>query len=238
MILLEPKAAPVVAHRGASGEYPENTLLAFDRALAQQADALELDVRLTADGVPVVIHDSTVDRTTDGSGPVGSFAASALEALDAGRGERIPTLATVLDRYPDTPIILELKEPRAARPVADLLLSHGAAERVLVGAFEHAALGPFSEPPFRRAASRRETLWGWLASRIGWAIPCGTFRAFTVPERHGAFRVVDPAFVRAAARRGLPVHVWTVNQVADARRLRALGVAGIITNFPARMRGL
>lgn len=237
MILVDPAARPIIGHRGASGEYPENTLLAFDRALEQGADALELDVRLTGDGVPVVIHDATVDRTTDGTGAVAGFAAPELGALDAGRGERIPLFTAVLDRYPATPLIVELKERAAGPVVADVVRRHGASARVLVGAFDGAALRPFRRGGAWRAASRRETAWFWAASRLGLAAP-GGYRAFTVPERHGAVRVVDCAFVRAAGRRGKPVHVWTVNEPADARRLRAIGVAGIITNFPARMRAL
>ena len=86
MILLDPDARPIVGHRGASGENPENTLLSFDRALEQGADALELDVRLTADGVPVVIHDATVDRTTSGSGAVREYVLDRLRSLELPHG--------------------------------------------------------------------------------------------------------------------------------------------------------
>lgn len=238
MILLDPDARPVIGHRGASGDYPENTLPAFDAALAQGADALEFDVRLSADGVPVVIHDATVDRTTGASGAVSGFTAGELAAQDAGGGAGVPTLGDVLDRYPDTPCIIEIKEVRAARPAAEVVLGCGAASRVLVGSFEHAALRPFSSPPFARSASRRETALCWVASRAGVAWPVPAVRAFTVPERHGRLTVVDPAFVRAARKRGRPVHVWTVDDAATARRLRAMGVAGIITDCPAAIRAV
>lgn len=237
MILLDVGARPVIGHRGASGECPENTVLAFDRALEQGADAIELDVRLTADGVPVVLHDATVDRTTDGMGAVATRTLAQLRQLDAGRGERIPTLAEVLGRYPTTPVVVELKDPAAGPAVARALDAAGAVGRALVGAFDHAALGAFREAPFVRAASRRETAVFWAASRLGLAVP-GGYRAFTIPERHRGLPVADAALVHAARRRGKPVHVWTVDDPADARRLRALGVAGIITNFPARMRAL
>lgn len=236
MILLDPEARPLVGHRGASGEYPENTLLAFDKALEQGADALEFDVRLTAEGAPVVIHDSTVDRTTDGSGDVRALTLAELHALDAGSGERVPTLAQVLERYPDTPFIVEIKEVAAARPAAEVLTRHAAARRVVVGSFLQSALRPFGGPAFHRSASRRETALFWAASRVGRA-PAGTgFQAFAAPERHRRMTVVDRRFVTAARRRGKPVHVWTVDQLEDARRLRSLGVAGIITNYPERMR--
>ncbi len=237
MILLDPHARPVIGHRGSSGEHPENTLLAFDGALEQGADALELDVRVSAEGVPVVIHDSTVDRTTDGSGEVRAHTVAELQALDAGRGESIPTLEAVLERYPETPLIVEIKEVPAADPAARVLMRRGAAGRVLVGSFIQRALRPYRPPAFARSASRPQTAAFWLASRIGVAPP-GAFAAFAVPERHRGITVVDDAFVRGAGRRGKPVHVWTVDDPGDARHLRALGVAGIITNFPRRMRDL
>ncbi len=236
MILLDPQAHPIVGHRGAAGRFPENTLLAFQRALAAGADALELDVRISADGVPVVIHDATLDRTTDGSGLVRDRRAAELETLDAGRGERIPRLVNVLESYPAAPLIIEIKEEPVACPVAELLRWTGSTRRVLVGAFQRSALRAFAGPEFARAAARAETALFWAGSRMGAAVTGGGYRAFTVPERHRGLRVVDARFVRSATRRGFPVHVWTVNDVADARRLRAMGVAGIITDFPERMR--
>ncbi len=238
MILLDPDARPVVGHRGASGEHPENTLCSFDGALQQGADALELDVRVTADGTPVVIHDAMVDRTTSGSGQVRAHTLDRLRGLDAGRGERVPLLAEVLDRYPETPLIIEIKEEEAARPTLEALTRACAERRVIVGSFVHAALRPFPPATFVRAASRRETTMCWLASRLRLRFPGRSYRAFTVPERHGRLTVVDALFMRAARKRGMPVHVWTVDEPEEARRLRALGVAGIITNFPARMRAL
>jgi glycerophosphoryl diester phosphodiesterase len=236
--LVDPDARPLIAHRGASGEFPENTLLAFERGLDQGADALEFDVRLSSDGVPVVIHDATVDRTTDASGPVSGFSAAGLALLDAGSGERVPTVAEVLDRFPETPCIIEVKETAAAGPLADLMRLHHATGRVVVGAFEHTALTSFRVPEFRRAASRREVAVFWLGSRVGLGVSMGGFAAFTVPVRWGSLTVVDSRFVRAAQRQQRPVHVWTVNDKHEAGRLRELGVAGIITDFPARMRGL
>ncbi len=237
MILLDPNAIPVIGHRGASGSYPENTLLAFDRALEQGADALELDVRLCGDGAVVVIHDATVDRTTDGTGLVRDRTLSEVRALDAGGGEPIPTLDEVLEHFPETPLIVELKETAVAAAAQRCLDRHRATGRVLVGSFEPGALRPFGKPDCHRAASRRETALAWALSRAG-LHPPAAFEAYTVPERHGRLRVVDARFVAAARRAGRPVHVWTVNDVAQARRLRAIGVCGIITNHPARMRAL
>lgn len=236
MILLDPEARAVIGHRGASGEYPENTLAAFEQAIADGADALELDVRLSADGVPVVIHDETVDRTTNGRGAVAALTAEELSRLDAGGGARIPTFKEVLARFDRVPLIVEIKAVPAAEPVLRLLRWFGAEQRVIVGSFAHAALLPFRARGVATSASRRETARWWLATRLG-LVPRGApFRAFTVPETHGRLRVVDARFTRRARERGLPVHVWTVNEAADARRLWALGVNGVISNFPGRIR--
>lgn len=238
MILLDPEATPIVGHRGASGDYPENTTLSFDRAVELGVDAVEFDVRVTADGVPVVIHDTNVDRTTNGSGPVQSLPVEQLQELDAGMGQCIPTLDDVLGRYPELPCIVEIKEPEASGPALQTIRHHAASKRVLVGSFVHSALKPFAAAGVFRAASRRETAVSWIAARFGLGYSTRRFAAFTIPERHRSLRVVDPAFVRSARRVGKPVHVWTVDDSADARRLRALGVCGIITNYPARMRNL
>jgi glycerophosphoryl diester phosphodiesterase len=236
--LVDPDAAPLIAHRGASGQYPENTLLAFEQGVRQGADAVELDVRLSADGVPVVIHDRDLDRTTNRSGPVAQFTAEELARCDAGDSQPIPRLAEVLEVLEAVPLIVELKEAAAAYSVAELLHRKGAEDRVLVGSFERTALRPFGGTAVHCAASRRETALFWLGSRINWAPRGRGYSAFTVPVQHGRVTVVDGSFARCAARRGKPVHVWTVDERAEAERLRALGVRGIITNFPDRMRDL
>jgi glycerophosphoryl diester phosphodiesterase len=238
VILVDSDCAPLVAHRGASGDYPENTLLAFEQGLEQGADAVELDVRLSADGVPVVIHDRDLDRTTDGSGPVGQFTADELERFDAGAEQRIPRLEEVLVVLDTVPLIVELKEAVAAQPVADVLHRHGAEDRVLVGSFDKEALKPFGGTAICCAASRRETAVFWLGSRAGWAPRGPGYSAFTVPVQYGKVTVVDESFARCAARRGKPVHVWTIDDRSEAERLRTIGVRGIITNFPERMRDL
>lgn len=247
MILLDPEAHPLIAHRGASGEYPENTMLAFTRALEQGADAIELDVRVTEDGVPVVLHDATLDRTTDGRGAVATLTLDqvrrAVTRVGAGAagvpdaGERIPTLEEVLDAFPTTPLIVELKEPAAALPTMVVLRRQGAQGRVLLGAYQGASLAPFRDSGFATAAARAQVAWFWSWARVGLARP-GAFVAFTVPEHSGLLHVVDARFLRAARRRRLPVHVWTVDDPRVAGRLRAAGVCGIITDYPKRMREL
>ncbi len=238
MILLDPMAKPLIAHRGASGTFPENTMLAFEQGLRAGADAIELDVRLSSDGIPMVIHDPVLDRTTNGSGPIGNYTAAQLHGFDAGAGEPIPSLDSVLLEFPQVPLIVELKEGQVAGPVMELLVRREATGRVIVGSFEPNALRPFDGDRFHRAASRRETMCFWIGSRLSFAPRGGSYHAFTVPEWHGKVRVISRSFTRWAARRSRPVHVWTINDRADAERLRATGVQGIITDFPERMQDL
>ncbi|MEA2722260.1 MAG: glycerophosphoryl diester phosphodiesterase [Gemmatimonadales bacterium] len=153
--LLDLAGRPVIAHRGASGSAPENTLEAFDLALRQGADAFELDVRLTADGVPVVIHDPTMERTTARRHSVAGETLAQLREADAGArfspdggrsfpfrgsGVVIPTLAQVLDTFPDMPLLLDIKESRAQAAVRQLLLEKRAADRTVLASDDAAAL--------------------------------------------------------------------------------------------------
>ncbi len=238
MILLDPLARPLIGHRGASGSFPENTMLAFKQALREGADSVEFDVRLTADGVPVVIHDATLDRTTEGQGQVAELPLAAIREFDAGRGERIPTLAQVLEELAPTPVVVEIKEVEAAPAVTAVIHAAGAGDRVVVGAFGRRSLVAVRKAGLKTTATRWESGLHWLASRVGHAHHAGRYDGFAVPEYSGRLKVVDRRFLTAAHSLGKPVHVWTVDDVSDARRLRAMGVAGIFTNFPARMREL
>jgi glycerophosphoryl diester phosphodiesterase len=249
--LLDLTARPIIAHRGASGSAPENTMVAFQQAILQGADALELDVRLTADGVPVALHDPLLDRTTGSLGALRDTLSADLRNIDAGarfspdggrtfpyrdRGIRIPRLSEVLRGFPEVPMIVEIKEVAAQAAVREEILSAGAADGCVLASEQHAALESFREPPFLVAASGAEigTLYrGVLLRRPPASVP---YRLLSVPERHRGLRVPTRAFVTAARRLGCPVHVWTVNHPAAARRLWDAGVCGIITNYPERMR--
>ncbi len=248
--LLDVTRRLVIGHRGAPAEAPENTLPSFARALERGADALELDVRLSADGVAMVVHDPTLDRTTDRSGPVAACTASALHGADAGApfspdggrtfpwaglGVRIPTLAEVLRAFPATPLLIELKVAAAAGAVRRELLEAGAAARCVVASFERDALAPFREPPFLRAATQREILRLWIGSQLGFALAERDCRCFAVPPRHRHLTVLTDRFLLAARRIERPVHVWTVDDPALAATLWGRGVTGIITNDPGAM---
>jgi glycerophosphoryl diester phosphodiesterase len=160
-----------------------------------------------------------------------------LREVDAGSGAYVPTLAEVLERFATTPMIVEIKERAVTPAVLALLRKLDAIDRVLLGAFDHAVLAPARTGEFHLSASRRETARVWAAARLAISTG-GRFDGFTVPERQGSLRVVDAKFLRATGRSGKPVHVWTVDSVEDASRLRAMGVAGIITNFPGSLRNI
>lgn len=250
--LLDLSARPVIAHRGASAAAPENTLAAFELAAGQGADAFELDVRLSADGAAVVIHDATLDRTTDGKGPVRAQTLVDLRLLDAGagfspdggttfphrgQGLRVPTLGEVLWAFPRMPVLVEVKEPEAQEAVRRVLVQEGAVERCVVASEIQEALEAFREPPFARAASAAEIAELYRRVLLRRRVTAPRFHLLSVPLRYRGLPVPTRRFVATARGFGCPVHVWTVNDPATARRLWARGVAGVVTNVPEVMLG-
>ena len=245
--LLDPDARLVIAHRGSSAEAPENTLPAFEAAVAQGADAVELDVRLTADGAPVVIHDATLDRTTDRTGPVAALTLAELRSVDAGwhfspdqgrthlyrgRDARIPTLGEVLWAFPKLSILVEIKEPPAQEAVRRVLLQEDAAERCVMASEYREALLAFDESPFARGASGPEISALYWAALLRRRPPAVGYRMLSVPLRYRGLPVPTSGFVAAAKANGCAVHVWTVNSPDTARRLWRRGVSGIVTDVP------
>lgn len=223
----------VFAHRGGAALAAENTIAAFDNGLALGADGLELDVRLSADGVVVVHHDATLDRTTSLLGPLAGY--SAAELAEAG----VPCLEEVLARYPDTRVIVEMKENRAefAAEVVAVVRRANAAARVCLGGFGLRAVRAARAlaPEIATSAAREEVRWALYRSWCRWPRQSAMYGGYQIPEFGGATRVVSPRFVRDAHRSGLAVQVWTVNDEDDARRLLSWGVDAIITDRPDLM---
>lgn len=241
----------MVAHRGGAGLAPENTVEAFRGAMeVWEADMLELDVRLTRDGHVVVIHDDTVDRTTEGQGRVADLTLAELQQLDAGhrfedetgqhpfrsQGVRVPAFEEVLVRFPDVWLNVEAKEAAVAGPLVEIVRKHGAQSRVLVAAeFERSRRhvrgyeGPWG-------ASRHHIFLFWVLHRL----PAGGFYTpgadiLQLPEVWKRLRIVTPRLIEQAHRRNLPVQVWTVNESVDMRRLLDWGIDGIQTDRPDRL---
>lgn len=242
----------VLAHRGGADLAPENTMAAFQNAVDLGVDILELDVHTTADGTVVVIHDESVDRTTDGTGAVHDSTLADLRQLDAGydfspdngqtfpfrgQGIGIPTLEEVFAAFPDMRINIEIKQsdPPIEAAVLDVIERAGAQQRVLVGSEYDDVMARFRSlaPDIATSAATNEVRNFYLAQllRVS-AIYRPLADAFQVPEYSGSTHVVTPSFVDAAHHHGVKVHVWTVNDAETMQRLLDIGVDGIITDRP------
>jgi glycerophosphoryl diester phosphodiesterase len=239
----------VFAHRGGCALGPENTIAAFDLGVAAGADGLELDVHLSADGVVVVHHDKTLDRTTGDSGPVARLTAAQLAAVDAGcrfetagtfpfRGQHIgvPTLRQVLHRYRDLPVIIEMKVDSAemGAAVAAEVRQADAAGRVCAAGFGCRAVraARAALPEMASSACSLEVRLALYRSWLRWPVRDTAFGGYQVPEISEGHRIVSPLFVEHAHRAGLQVQVWTVDEEPEMRRLLDWGVDALISNRP------
>jgi glycerophosphoryl diester phosphodiesterase len=249
-ILTDPAARPVIAHRGDSAHFPENTIPSFDRALELGVDAIEFDLRVSRDGEVVIIHDATVDRTTNGSGLVASFTLAELKALDAGarfspdrgqtypfrgRGLTIPTLDEMLSRYGSIPLLIEVKLPEAGPGASALIDRHDAIRRVVLDSTDFRALEPFRSTPIITGASLRDIVAILPRTMIGLPLGQMPYRAFCIPLRYNGIPVPARRLARAARKEGVPTHVWTVNEPSVAEDLWRSGINGIISDDPGTM---
>jgi len=233
----------VVGHRGNSAVAPQNTLAAFEAAWRAGADAVEMDVQLTADGRVVVIHDDTVDATTDGTGPVSSFTLAEIRSLDAGgwfspafAGQRVPTFDEVVAflRRRDIDLLLEFKDTWSVDDVAlctEPLLAAGLAPRVVVQSFDVATVAALRDaaPELRRGllleAIPRDL--DDLAEELG----------VVSVNPDGALLVADPTFVALRHAAGQEVEVWTLDEPWEWQTAERQRVDGVITDCPDRLRG-
>ena len=248
--LLDMGALPIVGHRGNAAHAPENTIESFRQAVDLGVDALEFDVHLSSDGHVVVIHDPTLDRTTDRSGRVDALPLATIREADAGarftadrgttwpyrgRSIMIPTLDEVLGAFPATPLLIEIKAATAARATRAAIERHSAVDRCIVASFMEAALEPFTGSGIARGASRGDT--ARLLWRAALRVPVTrvNFRVMCMPPRYRGLPLPVGGYARILAPMGVPVHVWTVDDPMEAARLRERGVRGIISNDPGRI---
>lgn len=215
----------VTGHRGAAGIEPENTILSIKKALELKVDRVEIDVHLTKDNQLVVIHDATVDRTTNGSGQVKNFTFEQIRQLDAGKGEKIPTLQEVIDTVKGKCLLqIELKAPNTAKPVVDQVKANKLQKDSVITSFHHEFLNEvkaldsdirvgalFSQPT--EDASERAKKLGAEAAHIN-------------------FRHINEATILKAHQLGLEVRVWNPDTAEEMQRMIALKVDGIGTNRP------
>lgn len=247
---LEGLKAPLhISHRGGAGLYPENTLYAFERALKlHRTDMLELDVHASADGVVMVAHDATLERCTDGAGPLSALPLAALEKLDAafhtplrGQGLRIPTLKALLDRTPGVRLNVEVKSEGAIEPFISLVKQEHCLERMCIGS-EHDSIAAELARQLPQACLfyPRDALAAFVLLTRGGEPPDDDAR-YTVLDMPVAWEGVtlfDAALSKVAREHGKWINVWTVDDEAEMRRCIAAGVGGVMTDRPDVLRAV
>jgi glycerophosphoryl diester phosphodiesterase len=228
-------------------------MTAFEGAVRLGCRYLETDLHTTRDGVLVTIHDETLDRISNGSGPVHALSLSELKRVDAGyrfspdggqtfpfrgKGITVPTLAELMQAFPDIRLNVDIKqtEPPIVETLITFIEEQGAHDRILAGSFHHRMLKEFRQRTGGRvatSAASREARLFWLASRLGLTrFSRPPYDALQVPARQGPLPVVDRRFLQAAHRLGIQVHVWTVDESEEMRRLLRLGVDGLMSDRP------
>jgi len=254
----------VIAHRGGLGLHPENTLEAFAASAALGCDMLEMDLRLTKDGVLVTHHDANVARTSNGSGAVIDLTLGELKALNFGyhfrnqsgaqpyreHPARIAALEELFQLYGKIPLVIELKDRgdagrRAAETLAALIEKYHATDRVLVASFNDAILDAFRSaagPAVATSSAKAQTsnfvLLGLLGLDRLWGGGVLAAQVPSHPRECSGFNLAKPAFILKAHARNMAVHYWTVNDPEEMRRLIEMGADGLITDYPDRLKAI
>ncbi len=240
---LEHHAPLAFAHRGGTEAAPENSLAAFSAAVDLGYRYLETDVHLTSDGVIVATHDERLDRVADAVGAIAEMTWSEVRRARLGGSEPIPTFEELLGTFTEHRFNIDPKSDEVVGPLLATLVRMDAMDRVCIGAFSQdrltrvrAALGA----AVCTSAGPRETARLVAASKLPggtrWPAQAPPYQCVQVPQRHKGVAVVTPRFVDAAHRRGVQVHVWTVDDPAEMTRLLDLGVDGIMTDRPSVLR--
>jgi glycerophosphoryl diester phosphodiesterase len=246
----------VFAHQGAENLWPSNTLFAFQNAAELGADVLDMDMHMTQDGALVLMHDQTVDRTTDGTGAIRDLTLDEIQRLDAGfsfsaddgktypyrgQGLTVPTLEELFRTFPDKRFGIEIKQ---TEPVATalrfcaLIRQYNMQDKVLVSSFRQENMDAFRGecPEVATSATENEVRLFYVLYRLGLSdLLTPVYNSFQVPEESGGIHLLTPRFVAAAHRRGLAVQPWTINETEDLKRILALGVDGINSDNPDRL---
>ncbi|MBI4830050.1 MAG: glycerophosphodiester phosphodiesterase [Candidatus Lindowbacteria bacterium] len=243
------------AHRGASGAAPENTLVAFEMAVGAGADILEMDVYATRDGHIIVMHDDLLERTTNGKGSASQITLAELGRLDAGywftpdkgknypyrgKGIQVPTLREVIERFPNVPFNIEIKqnEPKIERATFELLKQLGHADITLLASeqdFLIERIRPLNPGLPTNFCSSEVLDFLQRLHQNRWSDYDPSGEALQIPEHYYDIPVLTPSLLEAAHRLGIEVHAWTINEEAEMRRLLKMGVDGIMTDYPERL---
>jgi glycerophosphoryl diester phosphodiesterase len=244
----------VIAHADDTGQglWPGNTMVYLEGIAELGVDVLEMDAHMTSDGHVVLMHDDTVDRTTNGVGLVSDHTLEEIRALEVGgnwtpddgktfpyngKGLQVPTVEEVFQRFPDYPMVIEIKqeEPSMAGAFCDLIRGYGMTNRVLIPSFSDRAIAEFRGacPEVATAASSGEVRSFVIANfLLATNVLTPAYNAFQVPEESGGIPIVIPHFVNSAQDHNLQVHVWTINDPDEMQRFVAMGVDGIMTDRP------
>jgi glycerophosphoryl diester phosphodiesterase len=231
-----PASPRVFAHRGLALEAPENTMLAFLKALSIGVDYLETDVHASSDGIAVIAHDETLSRVADRPVRVDHLTMAELRRVNLGEGQSFVTLAEVLDAFPDARFNIDIKSDAAMEPTVEAILEAGAVKRVLIASFDDrrrlAAVKRL--PGVATSASRGASGQAIAAARLG-VLPAVRralrgVDAVQLPDKVKGVRIITPRLVSLMHSAGVEVHVWTINDVPTMERLLAMGVDGIVTD--------
>lgn len=236
MTFLEGQHPRVIAHRGLALDHPENTLGAFTAALNSGADILETDVHLSKDGSVIVAHDPDLTRVAGRPGLVADFSERELAEIDLGSGEGFPTLDQLLSQFPHAKFNIDLKTRTAVEPFVEIIRAHRAESRILATSFDEPTRQAVINllPEVASSTSRSMVIQARLRTWLGlpmekWTVPAEVVALQIPPAMYGV-ALVTPSMLRLAKRKGLEVHVWTINNPEDMRRLWTMGVHGIVTD--------
>ena len=231
-----------IGHRGASGHYPENTLLSFNEALKMGAKGLEFDLKITLDNKVVVFHDDNTLRMTEKELNINGVEYNKLKRLNILEtdGEKIPLFKEVLNEFPDVPMIIEIKDTgeNTVENIADVIKETDSKGQVLLGSFHESTINGLRDalPDVPTVACEREAFLFYILSHFGLAgFLNWNFEGFSIPTRHGKLPVLTPPFIAAARAKGMGLFIWTINNRKTMKKLIKIGVDGIMTDYPDKM---
>jgi glycerophosphoryl diester phosphodiesterase len=231
------------AHQGGANEFPENSMKAFESVVGLGYRYIETDVHATSDGVVVVMHDDSLDRTTDHSGVIANLPWSVVKEAKIGGTELVPRLDEVLDGLPGTRFNIDPKVDGVVEPLIDVVRRTGAVDRVCIGSFKdarlaqvRAALGPTLCTAMGTATTIRLRLASYLPDALAPLVARSDAACAQVPVTQGPVTITDARLVHLAHALGLAVHVWTIDDRAEMERLLDLGVDGVMTDAPSLLK--
>lgn len=234
-----------IGHRGASGYFPENTSLSFEQALKMGAKGLEFDLKITSDNKVLVFHDDDTYRMTGEKFEINKTEYAQIKKLTIldTEDEKIPLLKEILNKFSNIPMVIEIKDTgqNVVEEVAEVIKETDSENQVLVGSFHESTINKVRKalPDVPTAACEREAFLFYILSHLGLAgFLNWKFDAFTIPTKHKKLPVLTPPFIAATRAKGIGLYIWTINNKKTMQRLIKLGVDGIMTDYPDKMKDI